>query len=50
MPAQPTLLDFYKLRFNGVSNHVLQSANRAMKTGMTEEIIFACLLTTSSRR
>jgi hypothetical protein len=44
MPAQPTLLDFYKLRFNGVSNHVLQSANRAMKTGMTEEIIFACLL------
>src|SRR5579863_10047002 len=38
MPAQPTLLDYFNLRFTAV-NHVLQSANRAMKTGMTEEII-----------
>ena len=43
MPAKPTLLDFYKYRF-APANHVLQSATRAMKTGMTEEIIFACLL------
>ena len=43
MPEKPTLLDFYKLRFTG-STHVLQSANRAMKTGMDEEIIFACLI------
>ena len=26
------------------ANHVLQSATRAMKTGMTEEVILACLL------
>jgi predicted HD phosphohydrolase len=26
------------------SNHVLQSANLAMKNGMSEEIILACLL------
>ena len=43
MPAKPTLLDYFNMRFTAV-NHVLQSANRAMKTGMTEEIIFACLL------
>jgi hypothetical protein len=44
MPAKPTFLDFFKLRMEQTSNHVLQSANRAMKTGMTEEIILACLL------
>ena len=43
MPANPTLLDFFKYRF-APANHVLQSATRAMKTGMTEEIILACLL------
>jgi hypothetical protein len=43
MPAKPTLLDFFRLRFQP-ANHVLQSATRAMKTGMTEEIILACLL------
>ena len=43
MPEKPTLQDFFKLRFNP-ANHVLQSATRAMKTGMTEEIILACLL------
>ena len=43
MPEKPTLVDFFKLRFNP-ANHVLQSATRAMKTGMTEEIILACLL------
>ena len=44
MPAAPTLIDFFRLRFREVSNHVLQSANRAMQTGMSEEVILACLL------
>jgi hypothetical protein len=43
MPARPTLEDFFRLRF-APANHVLQSATRAMKTGMPEEIILACLL------
>jgi hypothetical protein len=43
MPAKPTLLGFFRLRFQP-ANHVLQSATRAMKTGMTEEILLACLL------
>src|ERR1700682_1789643 len=43
MPKKPTLLDFFQLRFQP-ANHVLQSATRAMKTGMTEEVILACLL------
>ena len=44
MPANPTLYDFFKLRFNDTANHVLQSAALAMKNGMSEEIILACLL------
>jgi hypothetical protein len=44
LPAKPTLTDYYNLRFTRTSNHCLQSANRAMKTGMSEEIILACLL------
>jgi len=43
MPPTPTLEDFFRLRF-APANHVLQSANRALKTGMSEEIILACLL------
>jgi hypothetical protein len=43
MPPRPTLVDFFKLRFMP-ANHVLQSATRAMKTGMKEEVILACLL------
>lgn len=43
MPAKPTLKDFFELRFAPAS-HVLQSANRALKTGMSEQIILACLL------
>lgn len=43
MPEKPTLLDFFQQRFNGTANHCLQSANKALKSGMTEEIIFACL-------
>ena len=43
MPEKPTILDFFRLRFQP-ANHVLQSATRAMKTGMKEEVILACLL------
>jgi hypothetical protein len=43
MPAKPTLKDFFELRF-APANHVLQSATRALKTGMSEQIILACLL------
>lgn len=44
MPERPTLADFFRLRFTATSNHVLQSAGRAMKNGMSEEIVLACLL------
>jgi hypothetical protein len=44
MPERPTLADFFKLRFKATSNHVLQSANLAVKNHMTEEIVLACLL------
>jgi Arc/MetJ-type ribon-helix-helix transcriptional regulator len=43
MPAEPTLADFFKLRF-APANHVLQSAALAMKNGMPEEVVLACLL------
>jgi hypothetical protein len=43
MPKNATLLDFFKLRFDP-ANHVLQSATRALKTGMSEDVILACLL------
>ena len=43
MSGTPTLLEFFEKRF-APANHVLQSATRAMKTGMSEEIILACLL------
>ena len=43
LPAKPTFLDFFRLRF-APGNHVLQSAARALKTGMPEETVLACLL------
>ena len=43
MPEKPTLLDFFKYRF-GTGGHVMQSAGRAMKTGMDEKVVLACLL------
>ena len=42
MSDRPTLLEFFEKRF-APANHVLQSATRALKTGMPEEIILACL-------
>jgi hypothetical protein len=44
LPGKPTLVDYFRLRFTATSNHCLQSANRAMGTGMSEEIVLACLL------
>jgi hypothetical protein len=44
MPAAPTLLDFFELRFTRTSNHCLQSANKAMQRGADDEIVLACLL------
>jgi hypothetical protein len=44
MPTAPTLADFFRLRFSVTSNHVLQSANLAMKNNASEKIILACLL------
>ena len=44
MPEKPTLADYFRLRFTATSNHCLQSANRAMSTGVSEEIVLACLL------
>jgi hypothetical protein len=43
LSARPTLLEFFEKRF-APANHVLQSATRALKTGMDEDIILACLL------
>jgi hypothetical protein len=43
MSDKPTLLEFFEKRFAPAS-HVLQSATRALKTGMPEEVIFACLM------
>ena len=44
MPAEPTLSDFFKLRFGAASNHCLQSATRALANGAPEEAVFACLI------
>ena len=44
MPAAPTLLDFYELRFVRTRNHCFQSANKARQRGADEEIVLACLL------
>ncbi len=43
MPAKPTLVDFFELRF-APARHVLQSAARAVKTGQPERTVLACLL------
>lgn len=44
IPPNATLYDFFRLRFMDTANHVLQSAALAMRNGMSEEIILACLL------
>ena len=44
MPARPTLIDFFNLRFQKAAQHVFQSATLAIKNGVPEETVFACLL------
>ncbi len=43
LPAKPTLLDFFRLRFAPAS-HVLQSADLALQQGLEEEVLLASLL------
>src|SRR5437899_12782086 len=43
MPDKPTLLDFFKHRFVSL-NHLLQSATHALKAGLDEKVVLACLL------
>jgi len=43
MPENPTLMDYYKLRF-APADHLLQSARLARLNGENEKIILACLL------
>ena len=44
MPEKPTLLDFFKYRFDPSHQHLLQSANLARKNGLPEKMVLACLL------
>jgi hypothetical protein len=43
MPEKPTLIDFFNLRF-GPAMHLLQSARHAVKAGLPEKMVLACLL------
>lgn len=43
MPEEPTLIDFFRYRF-GPAAHLLQSARLAMKEGLPEKTVLACLL------
>jgi len=47
MPAEPTLMDFFRHRFlldRRGGSHLLQSAKLAMKSGLSDNIMLACLL------
>jgi hypothetical protein len=45
MPATPTLLDFFRLRFRGVTyHHLLHSAWMAREAGQRDAVVLACLL------
>ena len=43
MPDKPTLVDFFEHRF-GPAAHLLQSARHAVKGGLGEKMVLACLL------
>jgi hypothetical protein len=43
MPEKPTLMDFFHYRF-GPCMHLLQSARHAVKAGLSEKMVLACLL------
>lgn len=44
LPERPQLADFFAARFMATSNHCLQSASKALRSGMSEEVVMACLL------
>jgi hypothetical protein len=45
MPKAPKLLDYFRLRFTGITfQHLLQSAKAALDAGHEEKIVIACLL------
>jgi len=44
MPEKPTLADFFEKRFRPSKQHLLQSAALAMRSGLSEKIVLACLL------
>lgn len=45
MPDKPTLLDFFRLRFNDITcRHLLMSAKKALDEGQAEKVVLACLL------
>jgi len=43
LPDKPTLIDFMRLRFASTA-HLLQSAKHALKAGLPEKTVLACLL------
>jgi len=43
MPEKPTLIDYFRCRFAS-TNHLLQSAALALKSGHEEKVVLACLL------
>ena len=44
LPAKPTLVDYFNLRFDRTRNHCFQSAALALKNGVDEPVVLACLL------
>ena len=45
MPDKPQLMDFFNLRFTAFTrDHLLQSAMLALKSGLEEKVVLACLL------
>jgi hypothetical protein len=45
MPAAPSLMDFFRLRFSDITGrHLLTSAARALDAGQSETVVMACLL------
>jgi hypothetical protein len=45
MPRKPTLLDFFRFRFEGLTGkHLLVSASKALDEGHDEKVVLACLL------
>lgn len=45
MPEKPTLLDFFRYRFNDIAvNHLLGSGWRALQDGHSDNVVMACML------